>query len=218
MKRARNYSIVALGIALVLLAIDPNLVVVPFKIVWALCFGWAVSAARLISRLQGHASPLAVWTTFFLILGLAVHRFCQALAASRNTLWKTRWTITAMSGLWLCLFAAMAVIGIAHQIGWIVVSREPWTRGNEKLKLTVAAMGVSQAAKNGAWTDAEIRKAAPFDWVELVIQHDAGGKITNVIVIHRDGRTGFIQVQPDGQSARRPMSELNRALRLRSPQ
>jgi hypothetical protein len=200
-------------IAFFLMAVDVNLILLPAKIVWTLCFGWVFAAARMTGRLGEHTTNLIVWASLFLILGLATQRFCRIMAASRTARWETRWTLSGFGGLWISLLAAMALIGVVHQIGWLAISRPSWVRGNENLRLYVAAAQVSHAAKTGDWSPDEIRRVTPFDWVDLVMQHDsANNKITNVVLIHRDGRTGFIEVRPDGTSMRRPMKELKNAL------
>ena len=214
MKIVRN-SLKVVVVAIILAAIDPTLIVLPFEFVWTLCFGWVYAAVRLATRLQQHTSGFLLWGLLFLTVGLGAQRFCKAIAADRHTGWKLRWTIAGFGGLWLSLTAAMAMIGIAHQIGWIAASGEPWASPNERERLTLAAALVSNTAQNGGWTADEIRRAVPVEWVNLVFQRDVtDNKITNVVVIHRDGRTGFVEVRRDGRFTRHPMNELTNALGL----
>jgi hypothetical protein len=209
-------NFVALALVILLLAtINASFIAIPFQLAWTLCLGWAFAAARLATRLQEHTTGLLTWAILFLIVGLIAQRFCKAIAAHRDIHWRARWTIAGLGGLWLSLFAAMAIIGVAHQIGWIVVSGEPWTSRNEAHTLVIAAMLVSNAAQDGRWTTNEIRRAVPIEMADLVLQRDViNNDITNVVVIHRDGRTGFIEVRRDGRLTRRPMNELNDALGL----
>ena len=152
---------------LLLACITPGLLTVLLVLV----FGWIFSAFRLFQGLVRFGPGLLSFFCFVSIAGVGVHWVCKWLATAWRGLsdkpaspWPWRRSAAAYGGGWLILFAVMSLMGIAHQIGWLAFSGQPFfkSRMSEVLKridLQRAADALSRAADQVEWDVARTRSA-----------------------------------------------------------
>ena len=135
-------------------------------------------------------------------------------AASQRKVWPFGRTLAGIGIVWLSLFAAMALIGVVHQVAWLAASREPVYFGNRRFVLGIVASQAKRAVKKGVWDELELQNALNrFEGqVEAVLLRDDDGKIRRVFLIGREGQQSFIEVQERGTSIRRPIRELRSTL------
>ena len=157
----------------------PVLISIPFVLV----YGWIPAAGRLAANAPFSTGDLALFGGSCLILVLGVHGFLRWLVQ-----WRLRWSIALTSTAAFVLLSIMCAVGIAHQLGWILLSSEPvFTQGRagwvrERVDL-----------HNTAHT---LAKIAPEDL----------GTATNAAVLLRDGRL------PDTKDGKRPWEKYNALL------
>jgi hypothetical protein len=94
----------------------PVLISIPFVLV----SGWIPAAGRLAANAPFGAGDLALFGGGCLILVLGVHGFLRWLVQ-----WRLRWSIALTSTAAGVLLSIMCAVGIAHQLGWILLSSEP---------------------------------------------------------------------------------------------
>lgn len=88
-----------------------------------LVFGWVLFLARTLPRIAPDWASVVVATGALVLAVVLVHAFGRAWSAGRP--WKLRWSLSGV-GLVVLLFAAgTAMVSVAHQVGWLVTSREP---------------------------------------------------------------------------------------------
>ena len=191
---------------------------------FVLLFGWISSAARLGSALMQAGFNLAVPLLGIAVLVWGAHRFLS-WTYSRNTTadgapvanpWRWQWSLGLISGLWLVLFAIMSFLGIAHQVGWILVSKEPmfvpigrYSRDhsvfrNATVKFERAAESNAWdlvAARSIAWTEDSHGSGDPF-WEKFSIRliSETNGAPSAALIFPREPklqeRIGYAVVRP----------------------
>ncbi len=104
----------------------------PFDFIITLAFGWIVFLTRTVPRMTLNADLLGMGILCIVLILLLAHQFLgwisASIAATRKVTWKWqwKWTWCGLSAALLLFFAGMAMGGMAHQIGWIASSSEPW--------------------------------------------------------------------------------------------
>ena len=194
------------------------------RIAFSLIVGWLGFLARVIPAMQVNWSGIgmAVGCSVLIVVGLhslAVWIFAhvtrtvkQASASS----WRWSWSLSLYLGLWLVFMAIMGAVGVVHQVGWLVRSKEPlmvqttW-RGIERIDLPRFAMELQTAAVIHGWKADSLRKdfAAISTYTRRPVLEDyhmvplvgERGEVTAAVVFPRDAEalatTGFVVVTPD---------------------
>jgi hypothetical protein len=99
----------------------------PFELPRALVLGWLFFLYRTLPRMTVDWPSVLVGCAALLLFTVGVH------AAGRTWLrhsvawprWKLRWSITTVAVVVLLFAAGISVVGIVHQVGWLVTSPEP---------------------------------------------------------------------------------------------
>lgn len=150
---------------------------------------------------------LAVW-----IFGHVTRTLRQTSASN----WRWSWSVSLYLGLWLVFMAIMGAVGVAHQVGWLVRSREPllvqttW-RGIERVDLPRFASELQTAAVIHGWKADALRRdfAAYSTYTRRPVLEDyqmvpllgERGKVTAAAVLPRDPEAlaayGFVVATPD---------------------
>jgi len=115
--------------------------------------------------------------------------------------WLWRWTLSLYAGLWLLFLSIMGAVGVAHQVGWLLASREPVYVVRESLvsNLRQAALGLAIAGADEEWDAKRTRasfagegdvyyfdKRSALELFDLLLFENGEGKITAAVVFSRD--------------------------------
>lgn len=105
---------------------------VPFEAFTALLFGWVSFVSGVLPKIRFNPAGVGLAAV---CVGLAVwlgQRFCSWLwkGAGNEEPWSIRWTVAGLSAVLLLFAAGMAFTGVAHQVGWLLRSPVPLTRGS----------------------------------------------------------------------------------------
>jgi len=198
-------------VVILLLGLEPALVLIPLQLLKALGLGWLLASLRWLSRADPSFGAPALWIGGFLALTLGLH----LLGSSLRPGWPARWTLAITGGAWLTLFAAMSVIGIAHQTIWMIASKQSFLQ-NRNVRTMATASQVHRLAMEANWNVSELRKliakapGSPSQWEEfnVVLQAEPNGTVTNVLVIDRQGQAGFTRFGKGAGRWRGSMSDL----------
>src|SRR4051812_18257323 len=114
--RVAGTALVLSVLIFIMLGLLPNVLGIPFIIL----FGWIPAAKRLIGNVPLSAEELGLFFGGCVLLVLGLHWFLQQLKP-----WRVRWTLAISGGVALILLAIMSAVGVAHQLGWILISKEP---------------------------------------------------------------------------------------------
>jgi hypothetical protein len=106
----------AVGVVLVLLVASALV-----EEVRTLLFGWVEFLWRVVPQVAPDWPSVAVGVGAFALFGGGVHLFARA----RWPGWKLRRTATVVVGCVVLFAAGVAVVGIAHQVGWLASSGRP---------------------------------------------------------------------------------------------
>lgn len=151
MKLAGQILLIVFALLLIMTAL-PDLLLLPLVIV----FGWIPAAKRLWSNLPFSAAELSLFFGGCALLAFGAHAFLRQFKR-----WSYRWTIALTGTVALVLLAVMSVVGVAHQFGWILISKEPvfvrrgaWLR--EKFDLMSTAKSIAKMASTNRVTSPAI--------------------------------------------------------------
>jgi hypothetical protein len=124
-----------MGIAIALLILAVALCLLAFAIsvdsVGILLFGWAYYVADAAPKVKLDWASIAVGAIALFLLGVGVHLAGRAFQNWRIREyravqpWRFRWTIGAIMVLVLLFSSGLAVIGMAHQLAWLLSSDKP---------------------------------------------------------------------------------------------
>lgn len=139
-------------VGLFVLLTAPVVISIPF----VLLYGWVPAARRLASDSPFSALELTVFGVGCLLLLTGVHWF-----ARRFVQWRFRWSIALTGTMALVLLSIMCTVGMAHQVGWILLSPEPlfthgragWVRERVDLMNTAKVLAKIAPADLGNLTD-----------------------------------------------------------------
>jgi hypothetical protein len=226
-------------LGLLLLAVAWNL----RQLIFVLLFGWVSASVRLWEALRNAQINWLVPAMALCVLTLGVHRFLNWMYLQRaadgfamsSTRWRWRWTLGVVGGVWLVLLSVMSLLGMAHQSGWILVSKEPIfvRRGRIPLQaheLRNAAMAFDHSAQTNAWNIAALGSnfwthivwtsadEQPF-WEKYSVHllEATSGTFSGAFVLPRDGkvfdRVGGAVVKREEEPAFHSASALIQLLR-----
>ena len=194
----------------------------PLILAFVLLFGWISSAARMGSALAHAGFNLALPLLAIIVLAWGGHRFLS-WAYSRNAMaeaaptpggWRWQWSLGLIGGLWLVLLAIMSFLGIAHQVGWILVSKEPmfvpigrYSRDHSVFRNVTVVF--ERAAETNGWDLAAARASVwaedgwgqPF-WEKYSIRlvSETNGAFSAALIFPRDPklqkRIGYALIRP----------------------
>ena len=184
----------------------------PLKLPFVLLFGWISAGARLGSALMRSGLNLALPLLGLIVLAWGGHRFLS-WAHSRNATadcvpatspWRWQWSLGLIGGLWLVLFAVMSFLGVAHQVGWILVSKEPiyvpiLRYSRDRSVFMNATVEFERTARSNAWdlatARAKIWNEHPFGsdhpfWEKFSIRliSETNGAPTAALIFPRDSK------------------------------
>jgi prepilin-type processing-associated H-X9-DG protein len=124
----RNVIILLLGaVAFLLLACAGF--AVPIDLALSLAFGWISYLRRVVPQVTVDRGGVATGLGCLILLALGSHAFLKWLDGSirgPERRWQPRWTAAAVAAVVLLFVAGLAAAGVAHQVGWLLTSREPW--------------------------------------------------------------------------------------------
>ena len=133
MRRFIVWMSVVVGISLFLTCAGLAL---PIELVAYTLFGWIFYLARTLPDVKLTSDGAATAGICLVLLAVGLHFFLAWLyreirnparvTMPRVDRWKWRWTADALVVTVLMFVAGMAVTGMAHQIGWLLNSKEPW--------------------------------------------------------------------------------------------
>jgi len=82
--------------------------------------GWVPAAGRLFHDAPFSGSDITIFAIGGGLFVLGFHWFFRSMRS-----WSFRWTV-ALTGTGACvLLAIMSAVGVAHQVGWLLLSHEP---------------------------------------------------------------------------------------------
>jgi hypothetical protein len=215
MKRFLRKGVVPLLVTAVVLGLlDPTLVIVPVKLVWAIGFGWISAGWRLWPGMEKYWADIAIWALGILIAFAGIHWFARSVRKE----WPIRYSVALFGVVWLGILASMTLIGVVHQIAWMAASKEPPLTDGRRLRLLVNANQISALARGAEWVETEVRKQIwgyqrpIWEDFNVVFQSDGRGVVTNLLVIDRAAGSGFAVVNASGSKVE-PMRMLESRLR-----
>jgi len=135
------------------------------KIPLTLAIGWIKSTGRFASVVQLSA-PTVAWSLIAVsILLTGTHAFCAWVRRARSSAagpWKWKWTCGFYAALVLVLFASASLVGIGHQSGWMIGSKEPVfkRRGvawKERIRLRNIGNDILEQARASEWDFARLK-------------------------------------------------------------
>ncbi|MFO0929005.1 MAG: hypothetical protein U0736_18620 [Gemmataceae bacterium] len=89
----------------------------------ALLFGWIVFLYRVVPQIALDGPTLAVSATALVLFTAGVHGFGHRWAAGSGRRWRLRASLALVAAVVVLFAAGVAVIGIAHQTGWLLSFR-----------------------------------------------------------------------------------------------
>lgn len=201
-----------------------------------LLFGWVGFLRRVMPNVQVNWSGVGLAVICSLIIVWGVHSLGAWWCAGRSDptqptaarRWCWAWTVSLYSLLWLLFLSAMGITGLAHQLGWLFSSGQPWwiVRRNHLYELRLDAMNLHQAAELEQWTLARVRKrfieeqpAAhrggrphPLEAMHVLLFEGPDADLAAAVILHRDEatrkRVGFLLLTRETHGEVKPIEEL----------
>lgn len=101
----------------------------------ALLIGWAQFLIRVVPQLNMDWRTILAALIVFILLTLGVHWFAQAAWKARGSVrrWKFVWSLTAIVSVIVAFAAGICMIGVTHQTGWLLTSKQPAFLVTEKV-------------------------------------------------------------------------------------
>jgi prepilin-type processing-associated H-X9-DG protein len=98
------------------------------QVTLSLLFGWVVFLYHTLPRMTVDWPSLFVGAIAVVIFTAGVHAAARAWrrAAPETPLWKLRWSLTVVVGVFLLFAAGLSLIGIVHQAAWLFTSMGPY--------------------------------------------------------------------------------------------
>ncbi len=129
MRRPFLYALVAV-IFLFLLACAG--LAFPFMFVAEMGLGWLLFLVRVVPEVQIGWAGVATALVCLVAFAVSLHAFLAWLVGQMGTTaegtsrrWSRRWTAAIVTTVVLMFVAGMATAGAAHQVGWLLTSKEP---------------------------------------------------------------------------------------------
>lgn len=191
-------------------AIAPNLLITPAELAFVAATGWIFTIVRWLQRVDGLAAAPLLWAGVFVALPILAHAFVRTFGN-----WPLRRTACMLGLVWLSVFAAMAAVGVAHQIAWLGVSGHPLFKDDAPHRVLANANQIANIARTHEWSASKIRAEITPELLEranIIIGEDGACRVTNIIVINRSAPKWFMEISPSATGRRRPIAELPSAL------
>jgi hypothetical protein len=101
----------------------------------ALALGWVAFLMRVVPRLSPDGPTVAVSLTAVVLFTAGIHwlartwrRHAAGQTAAAVPPWRLRWSLAGVALVFLMFTAGVAMIGVTHQLGWLLTAKEPLTR------------------------------------------------------------------------------------------
>lgn len=127
--------------------------------VGAILFGWISFLTRVLPQVRIHWPSVAMGATAFCLFVAGLHWFLVQLtpraaaeAEAAPIRWRFRWTAAAATMVVITFAAGIAMVGIAHQVGWLANSKaslmeeaiEPYYSDETERTVKYASQGLDQ--------------------------------------------------------------------------
>ncbi len=101
----------------------------------ALLIGWAQFLIRVVPQLDMDWRTSLAALIVFILSTLGVHWFAQAAWKARGSVhhWKFNWSLSAILIVIVSFAAGICMIGVTHQTGWLLTSKQPAIVVTEKV-------------------------------------------------------------------------------------
>ncbi len=121
------------GILVLLLIVLPSILAgVPplLAAYFRLLFGWLIFLPDRLPKATIRWGGIGMMAACLVLTVAFAHHFCGWLwrGTGRAEAWRPRWTLTGITVVLLMLISGMAITGLAHQVGWLMTSPEPWVK------------------------------------------------------------------------------------------
>ena len=111
----------------------------PLSFLLFVAAGWAFFLYRVLPEVRVDAGGVALAAVCLVLFAAGAHWFLSWLydqiqkAERPRGRWQPRWTVALVAGVVLMFVAGLATVGITHQVGWLLTSKEPWvgSRGGQ---------------------------------------------------------------------------------------
>jgi prepilin-type processing-associated H-X9-DG protein len=124
---------ISVGLFAFFLLLCMGLLGLPLDVAIAIVFGWIFYLMRVLPEVHvnwwGVATAIASLVPLALGSQLFLAWFCRVTAEAKgieSRRWRWRWTGGLVAMVVLMFVAGLAAGGIAHQVGWLISSPEPW--------------------------------------------------------------------------------------------
>lgn len=193
------------------------------RIAFSLLIGWVAFLFRVVSAMTVSWSGIGMVVVCSLLIVAGMHSlstwlYAHAAGRAGKALpeqWRWSWTISLYLGVWLIFMAIMGAVGVAHQVGWLMRSKEPLMlqqsyRGSTLYDLQNLGRELTFAA--GSWKADTIRYAilgltsrnkrnpAVEDYHFVPLEGERG-EVSAVAIFPRDpvllANVGFVLVRRD---------------------
>ncbi len=207
------------------------------RIVAKLVTGWWGFLERVLPAMTVSWSGIGMAVGCSLLIIVGMHSLSGWLFAHASRIlkedsqrtWRWTWTIALYLGVWLVFFAIMGAVGVIHQVGWLVRSKEPVMVRQEfwgflRGQLHNCGHDLLAAADDTNWNLEDARRAflQIAEWrasrpgtvedFHIVLFPGTNAQMVAGIIFHRDlaarARTGFVLVTPTTESEFLPFAEL----------
>jgi hypothetical protein len=102
---------------------------IPFEVMRPILLGWFFFLVRTVPRMTVDWPSVFVGGVALVLFLLGVHALGRSWQRYRNAEgqgWKFRWSLGTVVVVFLLFAAGICVVGIVHQVGWMVTSHEPY--------------------------------------------------------------------------------------------
>jgi hypothetical protein len=161
MRRSIKIAAAVTLLAGVVAAGAPELMLLPLT----LGIGWVKSAGRFVSVVQPSAGTVLRLLLLVGVLLVGTHAFCAWVRRARSSAaspWKWKWTCGFYVALVLVLFASASLVGVAHQTGWMITSKEPFFKRRwdfaEQMRLRNVGGSVLELARTNEWDFVRVKR------------------------------------------------------------
>jgi hypothetical protein len=234
-KRVALWSIVVLSSAFVLSALSP----LAAQMLIQLPFGWLKFLQRVAPRASWNWSGIGMAVLCSLLIVSGTQWLCRWLyahlhfnaAGDVSTRWRWSWSFALYGMLWSAFFAIMGTVGVAHQVGWLLNSKEPLYVARPSpweftLNLRTKAIDLTSIAESESWDFIRTRalfyeqQALPgtrmrpngIEDVHVLFLEGQRGKLAAAVFFYRDmairEKTGIVLTTPSSLHEQHSFREL----------
>jgi prepilin-type N-terminal cleavage/methylation domain-containing protein/prepilin-type processing-associated H-X9-DG protein len=107
----------------------------PIDLGFNLVFGWALYLARVVPQVRPDWGAIATGGLCLVGFGWGLHRLLTWIYEETRAAdgeeeapprrWRRRWTASLVALIVLMFVAGISTVGVAHQVGWLLTSKEP---------------------------------------------------------------------------------------------